>query len=391
MRQSVSRILAGRAADAYGVWENAAILLNNGRIEKLEKWSDSTRVQPGDLDARDALVVPGFIDIHVHGGAGRSVMEGSTEALQVVGGHLARHGVTGYLATTVTAPLEETRQVLAAVTQQMEREAAGEQTGARLLGCHLEGPYINPEMRGAQPLQYVRKPDVEEFLQWAGPWLQNVRIVTVAPEMEGALPLITVLAARGIRASIGHTNATCQQVEKAIAAGARQVTHCFNAMRPLQSREPGVVGAAMAHRELDAELIWDNIHVHPLSCKVLIDAKGTDKVILISDGIPGAGMEDGYTFSLGDLPVVVQNGAARLPNGTLAGSLLTLNRAFANAVPYSLCQRAALTSCNAARALGCEHTLGRIAAGFDADMAVLREDSEVVQTLTSGRVVWQAD
>jgi N-acetylglucosamine-6-phosphate deacetylase len=260
-----------------------------------------------------------------------------------------------------------------------------------VLGCHLEGPYINPVKKGAQPQQYILPPDVGDLQRHAGGDLHALKVVTLAPEMPGALALIRFLAANGIVASLGHTNATYAEVSAAIDAGARHVTHCYNAMRPLESREPGVVGAALARPELKAELIWDNVHVHPASCRALVNAKGAEGVILISDGIPGTGMPDGYRFSLGDLPVVINAGTAQLPDGTLAGSLLTLDRALCNAVPFSPAQRAQMTSRNAALALGLGAQKGLVAPGYDADLVALDGEGRVLRTFVQGRSVYDAE
>ena len=322
----VKRILVALAADARMQRENLALSIEEGKIAGLSTWNESTRHEAGDLDMRDCLLLPGFIDIHVHGGAGSYLMEGTEEAQNIVSGHLAKHGVTGFLPTSVTGPWELEARVLELAHQAMYSQENG-RAGAGILGCHLEGPFINPKKKGAQPEAHICKPSIEELMKRVGTHLEGLKIVTIAPEMEGALEVIQFLTANGIIASIGHSNATYEEVGAAIDAGASHVTHCFNAMRPLEGREPGVVGAAFQRAELKAELIWDNIHVHPASCQALIVAKGAEGVILISDGIPAAGLGEGYRFTLGDLPIRVENGSARLPDGTLAGSLLTLDRA----------------------------------------------------------------
>ena len=387
MESSRTRLLVGRMADARCERSQVIVTLDAGRIVELHPWTANTRPEQWDVDARDGLLLPGFIDIHVHGGAGRAIMEGTTEAQMAVATHLAAHGVTGFLPTTVTAPWEQQSQALSIAARAIASTDNGKD-GAAVLGCHLEGPYVNPKKKGAQPGQYILPPDIGDLRGNVGADLSAVRIMTLAPEMPGALDLIRFLTANGIIASIGHTDATYQEVGVAIDAGARHVTHCFNAMRALESREPGVVGAAFQRRELAAELIWDNIHVHHASCQALIAAKGEDRVILISDGIPGAGMSNGYCFSLGDLPVTVQNGAARLPDGTLAGSLLTLDAAFTNANPFSLSQRSAMTSHNAAVALGLGNRKGLIAPGFDADLVLLDTSGHVCKTFVAGREVY---
>ena len=384
------RILAGQIADARGERRHVVVTVENGRIAALAPDDVSSAPQTGDIVARDALLLPGFIDIHVHGGAGRNVLEGTPDALDVIATHLAWHGVTGFLATTVTSPWEQHRAAVAAIAEAMRTDANGTQ-GAAILGCHLEGPYINPKKKGAQPEAYIRTPDTEELKRELGENLNVVRVVTLALEMPGALEMIRFLAANNTIPSIGHTDATYAEVCAGIDAGARHLTHCFNAMRQLESREPGVVGAALSHPELKAELIWDNIHVHPASCRALLAAKGPEGVILISDGIPGAGMPDGYEFTLGDLDIVCRSGAARLPDGTLAGSLLTLDTAFQNASAYTLSQRATMSSYNAASALGLGHKKGLLAPGYDADLVLLNSDGSVRQTLVAGRCIYDSN
>jgi len=381
------RILAEKMADAEGVTEQVLLSIQNGKIASVESWNDSTRPESFDVDARDALLLPGFIDIHIHGGAGRAVMEGTEDALTAVAVHLARHGVTGFLSTTITAAWDSQLAALRTAANAMRSRDNG-RYGAAVLGCHLEGPYINPKRKGAQPGQYILLPDVEDFKRKVGDLVSVVKVITLAPEMPGALDLIRYLTSQGTIVSIGHTDATYDEIDAAIEAGARHITHCFNAMSQLGSREPGVVGAALSRPELTAELIWDNVHVHPASCSALINAKGSRGVVLISDGIPGAGMEEGYAFSLGDLPVVVQNGTARLPDGTLAGSVLTLEKAFANAQPYDLMERAAMSSRNAAVALGLGGSKGLLAPGFDADFVLLNSDGSVRQTFVAGNCVY---
>ena len=387
-KMTPKRILARRAADARGERENLAITIENGRIGSISNCESDSPNLHGDLDARDCLLLPGFIDLHVHGGAGRSLMEGTQDAQNVISRHLARHGVTGYLPTSVTGPPEMEARVLELAHLEMMSEANGSE-GAAILGCHLEGPFINPRKKGAQPESFICPPSVEALLRRVGSHMEALKIVTIAPEVEGALEVIRFLSANGVIASIGHTDATYDQVGAAIDAGARHVTHCFNAMRPMEGREPGVVGAAFQRPELKAELIWDNIHVHPASCEALIRAKRSKGVILISDGIPGAGMGEGYRFTLGDLPIRVENGSARLPDNTLAGSLLTLEKAFANASRFTLPERSAMTSYNAAQALSLGHRKGLISPGYDADLVLLSPDGTVRATLIAGRVVYQ--
>ena len=383
------RIIAGIAADARSAIMNAVITVHKGRIADIHPMSSDEHVMPGDRDCRQLTLVPGFIDIHIHGGAGHYVMDGDAAGLRAIAEHLAAHGVTGFLSTTVTGSWEQQAPAIATAAAAKSQTQYNGWMGAHVLGVHLEGPYINPAKKGAQPLEFVREPSVSDLVSHTGDLLSTIKVVTLAPEMPGGIDLIRFLSSQSIIASIGHTAATFDQVKEAIAAGARHVTHCYNAMRQLEGREPGVVGAAMCCNELKAELIWDNIHVHPASCKALIQAKGSAGVILISDGIPGAGMADGFRFNLGDHPVLVDKGAARLADGTLAGSLLTLDTAFANSAVFDITDRAMMTSYNAASALGLSDSKGLLAPGYDADFALIGADGKVHQTIIGGVTVFQ--
>jgi len=383
------RILAGRAADAHNDGQDVVITIKQGRITDVSHEASNTKPQASDLDYRNSTVMPGFIDIHVHGGAGEYVMSGTAEGLVHIAAHLASHGVTGFLSTTVTGAWEEQTQAVAVAASAMRSEENG-QHGAAVLGVHLEGPYINATRKGAQPPEYVLVPDVEDLVLGVGDNLYALKVVTLAPEILGGFELIRFLSSRGIVSSIGHSDATYDQVSAGISAGATHVTHCFNAMRPMEGREPGVVGAALAREELVSELIWDNIHVHPANCRTLINAKTSAGVILISDGIPGAGMHEGYEFYLGEHLVVVKGGAARLATGTLAGSLLTLDTAVKNACEFCIKDRAAMSAYNAARSLNLDDRKGLIKPGYDADLVVLDPDGRVQHTLIAGNHVFSA-
>ncbi len=380
------RILTAIAVDAVAENTNCCMTIENGQIVSLEKIEQSGRSQPGDIDARECMLVPGFIDIHIHGGAGYYMMDGKIDSIHQVASHLASHGVTGFLPSTVTAPREQIRAAVESAAAVFHSDENGK-NGAAVLGTHLEGPFINPKKKGAQPEEYIVLPSIEELHAQVGPHLDTIKVLTIAPEMPGAIDLIKYLCANDIIASIGHTNANYEEMMLAVQSGARHVTHCFNAMRPMEGREPGVVGTAMMCKELTAELIWDNIHVHPGSCAALINAKGDDGVIFISDGIQAAGMADGFRFSLGGTEVLSKDGAARLEDGTLAGSLLTLDTAFNNAHFLNRKQRARMSSFNALRSLGLSHRKGLLRPGYDADMVLLSMDGEVVQTFIQGSCV----
>ncbi len=384
------RIFTSVCVDALAEISKCCVTIENGRIVSLEAIANSGSPQPGDIDGGRSVLMPGFVDIHIHGGAGKYVMDGGEESILEIASHLASHGITGFLPTTVTAPRDEIRSTVEASAQLFHSPDNGK-SGAAVLGTHLEGPFINPKKKGAQPEEYIIPPSVDELMAQVGSHLDTIKVMTIAPEIPGALDVIKFLCANDIIASIGHSNASYDEMCLGINAGARHVTHCFNAMRPMEGREPGVVGATLMHKELSAELIWDNIHVHPASCAALINAKGVDGVIFISDGIQAAGMEEGFKFSIGGTQIISKNGAARLADGTLAGSLLTLDRAVANAHILSLKDRAKMSSFNALRALGLSHRKGLIRPGYDADLVLLGANGTVKRTFIGGREIYSAD
>jgi N-acetylglucosamine-6-phosphate deacetylase len=336
------------------------------------------------LDGRGLTLLPGFIDLHTHGALGHEIIGIDEAGLQELTLFYARHGVTGFLASPWTAPRQAITDSLTVIGSVMGREQ-----GARILGAHLEGPWLNTIFCGAQDKNLIRTADREEALAHLDSGI--VRLVALAPEIEENRWLIEECARRGIIVAAGHTNATYSEMQQAVKMGLRQVTHCFNAMRPLNHRESGVVGAALTLPEIKCELIADNIHVNPVVMKLLLDVKGPEGVILISDSISAAGMPDG-AYSFEGMPVTVFNGAARLADGTLAGSTLTMERALANFV--SACKRPLpelqpCASANAASVLGVAKSKGRLLPGYDADLILVDDDLHVKLTMVGGRVVYR--
>ncbi len=365
-------------------YPNQVLVIEKGRITAWEPFDPRTvRLSPNDVDARQYAVLPGLIDIHIHGGGGRDLMEGTPEAVQAVARHLLRYGVTSFLVTPLTAPWEAIR---AAIESARKVRLEGSE-GAQVLGCHLEGPFINPKRAGAQPPEFICPPSVEALESALGALIDELRIVTLAPELEGAHELMRFLVARGVIVSIGHTDADYEAVVRAVALGARHATHCFNAMRPFHHREPGTVGAVLSLPELKAELIWDHVHTHPATARMLVQAKGLEGVIAISDGVSGAGMPDGYTFELwGHRAVVEQGKAVLIENGSLAGSVIGMDTCVRHAAEaFGLESASLLCALNPARALGLETTKGTLRPGADADF-ILWDESEggVVATWVAG-------
>jgi len=339
------------------------------------------------FDLGGLTLAPGFIDIHVHGGGGFSLITEDPDDIRSYARWVVRHGVTGFLATLVGAPPPEMKRWLAAAV------AAGENVegGARPLGVHLEGPFVNPSRRGALPAEGLRQPGVAEFLALAEAAPGRLKVITLAPELPGARDVVTAARERGVAVSMGHTDATYEQALEAIEWGVRQATHCFNGMRPFHHRDPGCLGAILSSPMISAELIADGVHVHPGAIALLLAAKGPQGTILITDGIAAAGLRDGV-YSLAGEAIQVRNGVASLPDGTLAGSVVTMDQAVRNVVGLGLApltEAVRMASASPAAALGLGQRLGQIAPGFAADLVALDEKLEVATTFVGGRPVYE--
>ena len=356
---------------------------------------ENARLETPFIDGSNCILLPGFIDVHIHGSGGADVMDATPESLETISRFLVQHGVTGFYATTVTASHAATLVAVENVARFVGLAQSGkveeQQPGARILGVHLEGPYISPEFPGAQNPAFIRPPSVEEFeeLLAAGP----VRMITLAPETPGADALVEAALAAGVRVVLGHTAATFDQASAAIGAGVSQATHTYNAMTGLHHRQPGAVGATLSDDRIYAQLIADGIHVHPAAMRILVRCKGPTRTLLISDAIRAAGMPPGR-YEMGRLPVIVKDGACRLEDGTLAGSVLTLDVALRNimaAAGWSLVQAWSLTSLSPAQAMGIDGEVGRIRSGARADLTLLDAEAQVVATVVGGKLAFLRD
>jgi N-acetylglucosamine-6-phosphate deacetylase len=338
--------------------------------------------------APGSTVVPGFVDIHIHGAGGHDVMEGNARALDKVTETVARHGTTSIVATTVTAPVEDTCHSLEAIARYIrnhEQPQESSKLAAEILGIHLEGPFISKVQRGVHPVEALAKPSVEILEKFIKAADGLVRIVTIAPELPGATKMIEYATAAGIVAAIGHTDADYEQARAGIQAGARHAVHTFNAMRPFTHRDPGVIGAILTDPEVTAEVIADGHHVAGPAIQVLMGSKGFETVLLVSDGIAATGMRDG-TYPLGNFKVTVKDGVARNEEGKLAGSTLTLDRALrfvvGLGVPFTDAVR--MVTILPARRIGLAGKKGILAPGCDADIVVLTPDLRVEGVMTRG-------
>jgi N-acetylglucosamine-6-phosphate deacetylase len=340
------------------------------------------------LDFPGMVIAPGFIDLHVHGNAGHDVMEPNNAGLERMQRGMARHGVTSYLATTVTAPED---RLLRAMENLGKAVRAGEnagKSGSRPLGIHIEGPFISPAKCGVHPPGNLVPPSLGLFERWWQASGGAIRMMTIAPELPGADILIQHAKQLGVRSSLGHSNATYAEAMQGISAGADHATHTFNAMRPLDHREPGILGAVLTDDRLTADLIADGIHVDPSIVKLFLTAKGEERAILITDAISATGMGDGR-YKLGNLEVEVKGDRCEY-NGRLAGSVLTLDRAVRNIMSFAgwkLQQSVRLATLNPARLLGISDRKGVVKHGSDADLVILTPEGKIVQTFIAGNPV----
>jgi N-acetylglucosamine-6-phosphate deacetylase len=350
-------------------------------------------VSPEDIEKGEVInmtgciVAPGFVDIHVHGGGGYDVMDSSPGALDGLSMFLAQGGVTSFLPTAHTAP----RDAILEAARGVRRAIEGGTGGARVLGLHMEGPYISPERCGAQNRDHVRKPEIGELDEVDGESGGNLRLVTMAPEVEGALGAITWLNSRGKTAAAGHTDATHEEAVAAFDAGMSHVSHLFNGMRPFHHREPGVVGATFGDGRVTVELIADGFHVHPTALKMAVRLKGAESTALVSDSIAPAGMSNGE-YDFGGLKVSVKKDRSLLESGRLAGSTIRLCDAVRNMVELadsSIAEAVEMVTLTPARIVGVDDRKGSLVPGMDADIIVLDRNFSVMLTMVEGGIVYR--
>jgi N-acetylglucosamine-6-phosphate deacetylase len=374
------------AARMRAGFADVALLIKEERIAALAP-ADTLHAH-ATLDAQGCFVLPGFIDLHVHGAVGMDTMDASAAGLHSMAAFFARHGVTAFLPTTMTAASAPTLAAVRAVAAAMTSQTEEPPHGARILGVHLEGPYISPRFPGAQPAGHIRPPDRHEFLELvaAGP----VRMITLAPEVPGATALVQIAQEQKIITVLGHTNATYEECITAIHHGVSQATHTYNAMSGLHHRHPGALGAVLSHDQLYAQLIADTIHVHPAAMKILARCKGIERTLLITDAMRATGLGPGH-YDLGGQSVTVQGDECRLADGTLAGSILTMERAlghFMVATGLALAAAWPATSRSPAQALDLAHDHGALTPGYRADLVLLDAQLQVMATLVGGAVVY---
>lgn len=370
--------------------DNPVVVVEDGAIVRLGTRLDVNLASNLEIvDFSDNLIAPGFVDIHIHGAAGYDVMQSDEDARNGFEQFLARHGVTTYYPTTVAAPFDFTQCALERLADAIERDGDKNavRTGrAQPLGIHLEGPFLSHARRGVHAAEDLIAPTVELFDKLWQASRGSIRLMTIAPELDGAQAVIAEAAKRGVCVSMGHSDASLNTARKGVAAGARHATHTFNAMRPLDHRDPGILGEILTNQSLTADVIADGIHVDPTMIELLLRAKGLENVALITDAISATGMPDGH-YRLGSLAVELKDGKC-LSNGRLAGSVLTMDRAVRNVMKFTranLQQSLRAATLNPARVAGAQKK-GVLAIGADADFVVLTNTGEVRTTVIRGAI-----
>jgi N-acetylglucosamine-6-phosphate deacetylase len=372
--------------DGNGLIDRPMVVIEDGRIASIS--SRAANDVPGGtrvLDFPGATLGPAFFDVHIHGAKGHDVMEATPAALEAMGKFLAQHGTASYLATTVTAPLDATLKSLSGLAKLLARPPVAGQ--ARPIGIHLEGPFLSHAKRGVQPPEHLLAPDIPIFDRLFEAAEGYVRLMTLAPELPGAVELTAHATARGVKVSLGHSDATAAETRAAIAAGAISATHTFNAMRPLDHREPGILGTALTCDAIYAEMICDGIHTAPEMVKLWWRAKGSDRAILVTDAMSATGMPDGE-YQLGGFAVLVANGRA-MARGVLAGSVLTLDLALANFMVFTgapLEQALRLATVNPATMTGLGDQAGSVAVGMPANLTAVDGAGKLVGSVVNGQV-----
>lgn len=351
--------------------------------DKIVEISERKPEKEDIIDAKELYVSPGFIDIHTHGRGGYQVMDPTFESLNTISKASLQTGVTSFLVSTVTMPIESISHAIENVVKNKEKVE-----GAQILGVHMEGPFFSKVYKGAQLEEYMIHPTIQNFVSIVNNNEDIVKKVSLAPELEGATELTPYLCGKGIIVSLGHTNATYQEAQRAIDLGATSVTHTYNAMTPLTHREVGVTGTVMINQNVYAELVLDGIHVSYPAAKVLLKMKGKDKVVLITDSVETAGLPDSiYESSMGT--VRVNNHQVRLLNGTLAGSQADMNQCVKNVYQHlglTLNQAVSLASYNPAKSLGIDK-MGEIKVGNFADIIFFDDNFQMKQTIVKGKVL----
>ncbi|MRH41179.1 N-acetylglucosamine-6-phosphate deacetylase [Aquibacillus halophilus] len=375
-------IVNTRVVTPSAIISPSSIWIEEGKITKIAQGESPTI--PDDyqvIDGDGHLLIPGMIDVHIHGANGSDMMDGTEESILEVSRICARTGCTSFLVTSVTSSIEDLMKMIENV-----KKVIGKEPGAQIAGIHLEGPYLNIKKKGMQNEKYLRHPNKEEMKQILKEADGLIKMVTIAPELPGGMEMVHFLKEQGIVVSLAHSDATYDQAKEAFATGASHVTHCFNAMRPIHHRDPGLVVAAFEEPHVSLQAIVDNVHLHPAIVRLMHRIKGPEGVALITDALQAMYMGDGV-YQFGGHQVTVTNGVARLDDDTLASSTVTMNEAIKNTVQsgISLVDAVYMASTTPATILGLNHK-GRISDQTDADLVLIDSEYNVQWTMIDGQI-----
>ncbi|WP_455790653.1 N-acetylglucosamine-6-phosphate deacetylase [Clostridium butyricum] len=365
--------------------ELGSVLIKHGKIQELNpKNCEFDEV----IDANGLFLSPGFIDIHIHGAGGYDTMDGTVDAIDSISKTIVKHGTTSFLPTTMTVSIEDINKSMRSIKKLKENGTSG----AQVLGAHLEGPFINPSAIGAQNPKYLQTPSIDIFNKMTADCEDAVVSITLAPELDGSLDLIKYLSHKNINCSLGHTKATYEETIKAIDVGANHCTHLYNAMPPFNHRFPGIIGALFDNDKITIETISDGIHISYPALRIAYKQKGSDQSILVTDAMMACCMPDG-NYTLGGQDVIVKDNAARIKTGSLAGSVLTLDRAIKNV--YKNCNMplyevVKMATYNPAKYCNVSDHKGLIKEGYDADLVLFDENIDVKQVFINGKSIFNA-
>ncbi|WP_353095328.1 N-acetylglucosamine-6-phosphate deacetylase [Tissierella praeacuta] len=370
----------------YEIFFSYCVVVNGKKIVEIGT-EDNINMEDIDLviDGKGNFLVPGFIDIHNHGNMGFDIMDSTEEAIDNMGKFHLQNGVTSYLGTVITSSYENMSNAIKNLADYKNKEEL-----SQLIGIHLEGPFFSLKKKGAQPSKYVKNPDIEEIEEIVNISKGRLKMVSIAPEISGALDIISYLKSNDITVALAHSNASFEKTESGINYGATVATHLYNGMREFNHREPGIIGAALLDERVYCEIIYDRIHLHDGAVKIALKMKGTDKIVLISDAMMAAGLSDG-DYDLGGQKVIVKDSIARLETGNLAGSTLNLRDAVYNIIHYldvPMKDAIKMASLSPAKAIGIHKYKGSIEIGKDADMLLIDKNINILGTMVMGK--WES-
>jgi len=383
LRVSKKVIINAKVVTTNEITQASTVWIQDGQIQKVDHSTNPEIPKEYEvIDANGQLLIPGTIDVHIHGANGFDMMDGTEESILEVSKTCAATGCTSFLVTSVTSSIEDLMVMIRNV-----KNVIGKEQGAKIAGIHLEGPYLNVKRKGMQNELYLRHPNLDEMKEILSEAGDLVKMVTIAPELPGGIEMVEFLKEKGIIVAIAHSDATYEEAKEAFSKGASHVTHCFNGMRPIHHRDPGLVVAAFEEDHVSLQAIVDHVHLHPAIVRLMHRIKGPEGVVLITDALQAMNMGDGE-YEFGGHKVTVENGEARLADGTLASSTVTMNAALQKTVESGISlQDAVYMAATTPAAILLMDTKGAIAPQLDADLVLLDSDYDVLWTMIEGHFV----